>query len=656
MLLSQWHQRSIYGDSLLVPTCFFGSECCTSNNEHRHGQSKKIDHTTADQTVDGPKAKSFCRTSARQLKCKHYMTMGFRDTGRKFKSMDEYLYRDTDSLAKRNDTSSVNTPTTHQSVDSPQNEPAQHDFDFFNLNQPSTQADRRAARRNQENRGLAGLPKQWRSAGTLSSSTTANRRDRYSFLNDDSRLLSSNLRRTSMTPSNGFSSYSTPQQSPKRGLSPKRAHSPQNSTGRLSLSNHNRRGLSPKSASVARMKLVPSSLKSSTVHSANSPESRRNQVSQSITDALANLPLAPTMPMGQPLTPGVYTRKSLLKSDAYQRMSNSMTNLRVDSSHHRNTPLASHFKNKTGMGGHDVFDLDPFDDSHSLGVVDGFSTGDEDDDFFSGNKSGESATTKSLGSKSRNSASATSVKKTKTSSFAWDDFVAKNRIPRSKSYDSLESDVQEMKRSLHEQEKDMEREIQKRDEIIRRLTEQLEMTKGSQDSSKADKDNRATDITESQMIKSKPKDKPRSKRDNIKSKKGSKKERQREADASLKRRPSTGVLEGSKKEKIKRRGSSGLVDGRKLLRKERKEKEKEEKSVQKKALDDMLGDDHAPSYERSDSHGSTGKAKRRGSGASARSLKSANSVRSRKSTSDAKKDSRDKKKKAKKSKSKSPKV
>jgi hypothetical protein len=543
--------------------------------------------------------------------------------------MDEFFYKDTDGLlTKRNDSSSDNTPTTYHSVDSSQEEP-QHDFDFFNLNKPSTQAERRAGRRAQKNRGLSGLPKKWSSTSALSSSS---RRDRYAGMNDDSRLLSSN----------GFANISPPPYSHKR------AHSP-----RLFI---NRR-LSPKSPSSARMKLVPSSKKSPADESAGlSPFSRREKVNESITDALANLPPAPTMPIGRPLTPGESSRKTLLKSDDYQRMSNSMSNLKLHSSDD-STPVASHFKHKSGMGSCDVFELDPFDDSHSLGEVNDFSTGDEDDDdFFSGNKkkSGDShsVASKSLGSKSMNSGSATSVKKTKTSSSTWDQFIAKNE-KKSKKYDNLESDVEEMRKSMHEQEKEMERELQKRDDIIRRLTEQLEVGKGSYHNSKADGQ-------DSDEKKSKSKDKIKNKSDHGKSKKGSKMEKHRDTDnlsgkrTKQKRRGSAGVLEGAKREKLKRRGSTGLLDGKKSPRKEKRSgpSKKEKEAAIKETLAMLLGDAPGPPIERSDSRGSIRNTKRRGSGTSVPSLKSTTSTRSRKSSSDAKRESKEKKKKAKLKKSK----
>lgn len=528
--------------------------------------------------------------------------------------MDDFFYRDTDGLTKRNDSSSINTPTTYHSADTTQEEP-KCGFDFFNLHKPSApsaQAERRAARRAQKIQGLSGLPKKWSSASALSSSTS--RRDRYAGMNDDSPLLLSN----------GFADFPPP----PPPSSPKPVHSP-----RLSI--NGRIGL--KSPLLATMKFVPSPPKSPAVRSAgHSPSSRRKQVNESMTGALGDLPPAPTMPVGRPMTPGLPSRKTLMKSDNYQRMSNSMSNLKLhsfDNDNNNNTPVASHFKHKSGMGGHDIFELDPFADSHSIGEVNDFSTGDEDDDdFFSGNN------------KSADSHSST-----------WEQFIAKNK-KKGKKHDRVKSDVDEMRRSMHEQEKDMERELQKKDDIIRMLTEQLEVGKGSFHKSKADGQ-------DSDEKKSKPKDKLKSKSDHGKSKKSSSKvEKQRDADSlsgkrtKQKRRGSAGVLEGAKGEKPKRRGSTGVLDGRKSPRREKRsggsKKEKEKEAATKDTLAVLLGVAQGLSIEGSDSPRSIGRTKRVESGTSVPSLKSTTSTRSRKSSSDAKSESKEKKKKAKQKKSK----
>eukprot|EP00980_Cylindrotheca_fusiformis_P003069 scaffold713_cov131-Cylindrotheca_fusiformis.AAC.27 len=530
--------------------------------------------------------------------------------------MDEYSHKDKDEACTSINTSFSTVSSTQHSAEDSSQEELQHE----------TQAEHRSARSGKNSRGVDGLLKKRRSSGALSAHPTTGRREQQSSTNVDSKRLSSNARRKSlMTAQKDLGSVSNSLYSPRQSLSPK--ISQLNAAGSSSI---NRSFLSPKSPSL-RMKLVPSSRQSASLHSKSSPESRRRRVSESIADALADLPLAPTMPMQAPVTPSIRSRKTLLQSDNYRRMSNSLTNLTEDLPL-KNVPLASHFKNRDGLDTQDVFDLDPFDDSHILGEIDAFSI-DEDDEFLSSNKSGDSLAGKSAGSKSRNSASVISVKTTKTSSASWDDFMEQNQR-RSKSYDSLQSNVEEMKRSLHETEKEKETEIQKRDEIILKLTEQLRIAKGGHyDDQKINGDTNGND--DGEMATSEPKS-----RSGHFHRKSSKKEKGTDRGTSTtERRRSTGGFENSKKDKKK--GNSS----RKLLKKERKSTSLREMKAEEDMSTDniavLFSEDQAPP---TGADLQTPKTKRRDFQASPQ----VNGVHDQKKSQRGKLDSKEKKKKVKK--------
>ena len=174
----------------------------------------------------------------------------------------------------------------------------------------------------------------------------------------------------------------------------------------------------------------------------------------------------------------------------------------------------------------DAFDIDPFDDSQTLGEVKDFTEGNEEDDqlFVTG--------------------TVKSSKKSPKSSI-WDQAIDGNTGTLPLKYDDLKSEIEDMRKSVHNQEKEMERQIQVRDDLIKKLAEQLEVAQDDQSRSSK----------------------------KSKSKKSSKKERKKDgkrlsrSEHKQERRGSTGGLSSPKAERAKRRGStSGISEKKERMR------------------------------------------------------------------------------------------
>jgi hypothetical protein len=99
----------------------------------------------------------------------------------------------------------------------------------------------------------------------------------------------------------------------------------------------------------------------------------------------------------------------------------------------------------------DALDIDPFGDDHSLGVIEDFTEDDDADDdlFIADNASIISGGASMLSTSSRSNMSNSGKKPSGT----WNQFMQVAASDKRDKFDALASDVEEMQKSVHQQEK-----------------------------------------------------------------------------------------------------------------------------------------------------------------------------------------------------------
>lgn len=422
--------------------------------------------------------------------------------------------------SKRTESSSVTTPTTVLTGDTMEGDhPKEELFDgaFNPFDRPATAAERQAARRNARAQGPA-EPRKWGSVGTLHSLSKT--RQQFPAFQDDSQVRLFSDQNNSAFDDDPFAAFPAPASKSPRG---------------------------------ARMKLVPAKKLGGASPFQTGRKNFPNEIAQMPDQqTFNNCTYSPPAKM--------YNRGQPMDKDAFDRLSMSMSQLdsRATSKNHR---INNNLKDALG--------IDPFSDDHSLG-----SYGDFDDDdggvFVSGNASVMSGTASVMSARSARSTRSNASSRAPATAGAWNQLVltAKQKHEKRDKFESLVSDVEDMRKSVHEQEKEMQLQLQKRDELIKKLADQLEVAKGSAPNSTEKKSKRSK---EKKLSKSEHKTGSTSGAIGSHSERGSSKSR---------RRGSVGALGGrssSHGDKVKKKSASSH---------ERSESRRSDKPSRRKTTDD----------------------------------------------------------------------